>query len=111
MTYEIGDEITSIGIIGEQTNWSSDFATLTFNRTTRAWEGTATISDNSEFKFRANGEWIPYNWGASTYATQPAGDIDIITDGYNIKLNQGGTYRIQFWALANSKAHCIFTKQ
>ncbi|MBP5560270.1 MAG: RagB/SusD family nutrient uptake outer membrane protein [Muribaculaceae bacterium] len=109
-TLVLGDKITTIGLIGQQSGWSSDFAALTYNASTGAWEGTATIDAGTEFKFRANNGW-DFNWGTISYQTFVPGDIELEFNGYNIKLTQGGTYLIKLWAWADTKAHCIFTKQ
>ncbi len=109
-TCTLDETINSIGIIGEQSGWSTDFATLTFNNETGAWEGTATIQANASFKFRANQDWTVADWGGVTSDPQAPGTLQMRPYGYDIKLTQAGTYRIQLWAWAETKARCVFTK-
>ena len=107
MTYAIGDQISTIGLIGEQSSWSSDFAQLTFNTATGAWEGTATIEGGKTYKFRANNDWW-VNWGGTSYSSSTD---DLQQNGYNIIAPESGTYKVQLWAWANGFAHATLTKQ
>ena len=77
--------IASIGVIGsaQAGGWDTD-VNLTFNTSTKVWEGTVTFTDG-EYKFRANDDWA-INFG---------GALDnLVTNGPNIQSPGAGTYTI-----------------
>ncbi len=79
----------AIGVIGsaQAGDWSTD-VDLTFNTTTKIWEGQVTFFATGEYKFRANDDWaisfggsldnIEYNGG--NLATPGAGTYDVTLD-------------------------------
>lgn len=94
--------ITTVGVIGSFNGWASDYAKLTYNPATRAWEGYCDIPDGAEFKFRANDDWT-INFG---------GDINNLNyDGSNIKLDSDGNYFIRLYLTYKGGFHATFTKQ
>ena len=101
MTYKL-TPITTIGIVGpaQLGGWDAD-TDMTFNKETHAWEATVTLAAD-EFKFRANDGW-DINWGESV--------DDLKQNGANLRINEAGTYFIQFFPLCESKSYCIITKQ
>jgi len=101
MTYKL-TPITTIGIVGpaQSGGWDAD-TDMTYNKETHAWEATVTLAAD-EFKFRANDGW-DINWGESV--------DDLKQNGANLRINEAGTYFIQFFALCESKSYCIITKQ
>ena len=101
MTYKL-TPITTIGIVGpaQPGGWDAD-TDMTFNKETHAWEATVTLAAD-EFKFRANDGW-DINWGESV--------DDLKQNGANLRINEAGTYFIQFFPLCESKSYCIITKQ
>ena len=100
MTYEL-TPITTIGVIGGFNGWASDYAKLTYNTATGAWEGYCDIPAGTEFKFRANEDWA-INWG---------GDVTNLSfDGGNLKLDVDGSYFIQLFITYEGDFHVIFTK-
>ena len=101
MTYKL-TSIKSIGIIGpaQAGGWDTD-TDMTYNLETRAWEATIELAAD-EIKFRANDDW-GINWG---------GTADNLTqDGPNIKIDEAGTYFIQFFPLCETKSYCKITKK
>ena len=95
MTYKL-TPISGIGIIGpaQAGGWSED-TDLTYNPETRAWEGTVELAAD-EFKFRANDGW-DINWGGTA--------DNLVQDGANLKIEEAGTYFIQFYPLCQTKAY------
>ena len=95
MTYQL-TPISGIGIIGpaQAGGWSED-TDLTYNPETKAWEGTVELAAD-EFKFRANDDWA-INWGGSA--------DNLVQDGANLKIEEAGTYFIQFYPLCPTKAY------
>ncbi len=92
--------ITTIGVIGGFNGWASDYAKLTYNTATGAWEGRCEITAGTEFKFRANEDWA-INWG---------GDVNNLSfDGGNLKLDVDGTYFIQLFITYEGDFHAKFT--
>ena len=79
----------AIGVIGnaQPGDWSTD-TDLTFNTTSKVWEGQVTFFDTGEYKFRANDGWdisfggsldnIEYN--AGNFATPGAGTYNVTLD-------------------------------
>ena len=79
----------AIGVIGsaQAGDWTTD-VDLTYNETTKVWEGQVTFFDTGEYKFRANDDWaisfggtletIEYNGG--NMATPGAGTYDFTLD-------------------------------
>ena len=101
MTYKL-TSIASIGIIGPAQAGSWDVDTdMTYNKETRAWEATVELAAD-EFKFRANDGW-DINWGGSFDNLKQNGD--------NLRINEAGTYFIQFFPLCETKSYCIVTKK
>ncbi len=99
MTYKL-TPITTIGVIGGFNGWGSDYAKLTYNTQTGAWEGTCEIPAGTEFKFRANNDWA-INWG---------GDINNLSyDGGNLKFDVDGNYFIQLYITYEGDFHAKFT--
>ena len=99
MTYHL-TPITTIGVIGGFNGWASDYAKLTYNTATGAWEGRCEIPAGTEFKFRANESW-DINWG---------GDINNLGyDGGNLKFDVDGNYFIQLYLTYEGDFHAIFT--
>ena len=101
MTYTL-TPIAGIGLIGpaQAGGWNDD-TDLTYNPETRAFEGTLELAAD-EFKFRANDAW-DINWG---------GTADNLTqDGPNLKIEEAGTYFIQFFPLCETKSYYTITKQ
>ena len=95
MTYKL-TPISGIGIIGpaQAGGWSED-TDLTYNPETKAWEGTVELAAD-EFKFRANDSW-DINWGGTA--------DNLVQDGANLKIEEAGTYFIQFYPLCQTKAY------
>ena len=99
MTYAL-TPITTIGVIGGFNGWASDYAKLTYNTQTGAWEGYCDIPAGTEFKFRANDDWN-INWG---------GDANNLGyDGQNLKFDVDGNYFIQLYITYEGDFHVIFT--
>lgn len=81
-------EATNWGIIGAATPGSWDNSTaLTYNATTKKWEGTIVMTAG-EFKFRANDAWS-INLGGD-----PDADGSMNYDGPNLSVDAGGTYNV-----------------
>lgn len=99
MTYEL-TPISSIGIIGpaQPGGWDTD-TDLTYNPKTLAWEGTMKLAAE-EFKFRANDSW-DINWGNII--------SNLKQDGANLKIDEAGTYFIQFFPLCETKSYATLT--
>ena len=78
--------LTTWVIIGAATPNGWDSSTqLTYNPTTKFWEGTVVMTAG-EFKFRANNDWA-INFG---------GPADAMTyDGPNLSINAAGTYMVK----------------
>jgi hypothetical protein len=101
MTYQL-TPISGIGIIGpaQAGGWGED-TDMTYNKETRAWEATIELAAD-EFKFRANDDWA-INWGGSA--------DNLTQDGGNLKVDEAGTYFIQFFPLCETKSYCVITKK
>ena len=101
MTYSL-TPISGIGIIGpaQAGGWSED-TDMTYNPQSRAWEATIELAAD-EFKFRANDDWA-INWGGAA--------DNLEQDGGNLRIDEAGTYFIQFFPLCKTKSYCIITKQ
>lgn len=81
-------EPTTWGIIGAATPLSWDNSTpLTYNATTKKWEGTVVMTPG-EFKFRANNAW------AINLGGDPDDDGSMNYDGPNLSIAAGGTYSV-----------------
>jgi starch-binding outer membrane protein SusE/F len=81
---------TTWGIIGDfpGNSWGSDFATMTYNATTKKWEATFTTSAPvSGWKFRANASWS-INFGDN------GADGKLEDSGANIVTSTAGTYSV-----------------
>lgn len=81
-------EPTSWGIVGAATagGWDNSTA-LTYNQTTKKWEGTVTLTAG-EFKFRANNAWS-INLGGDSDE-----DGSMNYDGPNLSVAAAGTYTV-----------------
>ena len=101
MTYKL-TPISGIGIVGpaQAGGWGED-TDLTYNPETRAWEGTIELAAD-EFKFRANDGW-DINWGGTAN--------NLVQDGPNLKIDEAGTYFIQFFPLCPTKAYYTISKE
>ncbi len=102
LTYKL-TPITTIGVIGGFNGWASDYAKLTYNTATGAWEsdGYVSIPAGTEFKFRANDDWA-INWG---------GDINNLSyDGGNLIFDVDGTYFIQLYITYEGDFHAKLSK-
>ncbi len=78
--------ITTMGVIGtaQAGGWDTD-VNLTFNTTSKVWEGTVTFLASGEYKFRANDDWA-INFG---------GTLDnLVTGAGNIVTPGAGTYTV-----------------
>lgn len=81
-------DLTNWGIVGAATPGGWDNSTpLTYNPTTKKWEGTVTLTAG-EFKFRANNAWT-INLGADNN-----GDGSMDYGGPNLTIATGGTYTV-----------------
>lgn len=81
-------EPTTWGIVGAATPGSWDNSTaLTYNSTTKKWEGTVVMTAG-EFKFRANNAWA-INLGGDSDE-----DGSMNYDGPNLSVSAGGTYSV-----------------
>jgi hypothetical protein len=101
MTYSL-TPIYGIGIIGpaQAGGWDTD-TDLAYNPETKAWEGTVELAAD-EFKFRANDGW-DINWGGTA--------DNLVQDYPNLKIDEAGTYFVQFFPLCETKSYCIITKK
>ena len=101
MTYSL-TPIFGIGIIGpaQAGGWDTD-TDLAYNPETRAWEGTVELAAD-EFKFRANDGW-DINWGGTA--------DNLIQDGPNLKIEEAGTYYIQFYPLCPTKSYYTISRK
>ena len=82
----------SVGLIGAQSNWSTEIATLTMDPTNnQVWTGTIALTVG-ELKFRANQDW-GYNWGISSGAAKNLSGYGV-NNGSNISIATAGTYFI-----------------
>ena len=84
--------IASIGVIGDAQagGWDTD-VNLTYNGTSKKWEGQVTFLATGVYKFRADDDWA-MNWGAQLTNLLSGGD-NIATPGagtYDIVLDLGG---------------------
>lgn len=87
-TLTYSTEATTWGIVGAATpgGWDNSTA-LTYNSSTKKWEGTMTLTAG-EFKFRANNAWT-INLGGD-----PDGDDSMNYDGPNLVCDAPGTYNV-----------------
>ena len=101
MTYSL-TPISGIGIIGpaQAGGWDTD-TDLAYNPETKAWEGTIELAAD-EFKFRANDGW-DINWGGSA--------DNLIQDGPNLRIDEAGTYFIQFYPLCQTKSYYTISRK
>ena len=100
MTYQLTP--INVGIIGpaQAGGWDED-TNMTYNKETRAWEATLELAAD-EVKVRANDGW-DINWGGSA--------DNLIQDGGNLKIDEAGTYFIQFFPICDTKSYCKITKK
>lgn len=99
--------INSIGIIGDAApkGWDED-VDLTYNKETRAWEGTFELKDGS-IKFRANDAW-DISWGGQ--GSETAFDKLTTSDGKDLKVS-AGKYKVSLFAWANGYGKVTLEKQ
>jgi hypothetical protein len=101
MTYSL-TPVYGIGIIGpaQAGGWDTD-TDLAYNPETKAWEGTVELAAD-EFKFRANDGW-DINWGGTA--------DNLIQDGPNLKIEEAGTYYIQFYPLCQTRSYYTISRK
>jgi len=101
MTYSL-TPVYGIGIIGpaQAGGWDTD-TDLAYNPETKAWEGTVELAAD-EFKFRANDGW-DINWGGTA--------DNLIQDGPNLKIEEAGTYFIQFYPLCQTRSYYTISRK
>jgi starch-binding outer membrane protein SusE/F len=77
------------GIIGgfPGNSWVSDYATMTYNATTKVWTATFTTTAAADWKFRANADWS-LNYGDN------GADGKLDDGGANISTTSAGTYTV-----------------
>jgi starch-binding outer membrane protein SusE/F len=82
-------DVRSWGIIGgfAGNSWGTDVSTLTYNTTTKMWEGTFTTTGSVEWKFRANASWSVNFGDDGANGTLDAGGANIVTSA-------AGTYAV-----------------
>ena len=97
-TLTYSETLTNWGIIGAATpgGWNTSTA-LTYNSTTKKWEGTVTLTAG-EFKFRANDAWTINLGGDSDQ------DGSMNYDGPNLSVATAGTYFVSL-DLSNPRAY------
>lgn len=97
-TLTYSETLTDWGIIGAATpgGWNTSTA-LTYNATTKKWEGTMALTAG-EFKFRANNAWTINLGGDSDQ------DGSMNYDGPNLSVATAGTYTV-ILDLSNPRAY------
>ena len=83
--------IESLGIMGSFNGWTEEVALV--KNASGVYEGSITVEANAEFKVRANGDWIGFDWGYGALTTQPA-VTDFVDASGNIKALKAGTVNI-----------------
>ncbi len=88
LTY-VNESYHSMGLISSASNWTED-CELVFKD--NVYVGRVTLSEDEEFKFRANGSW-DYNLGS--YDPVVSGTVvNLVPDGPDMKVAVAGTYDI-----------------
>jgi hypothetical protein len=85
-----GSKLRNYALIGSFNDWAAD-EPLTWDNDNWRWEITRDFEANTEFKWRANGEWT-YNLGDSGN-----GDNTLSQDGANIVIENPGNYTIYLY--------------
>lgn len=86
---ETPTEYSTIGMIGSFNGWGSDFEMTRTNATSHTWYAQVTFDEDTELKFRANGDWAN-NWGEQAF---PFGQG--VMNGANIPV-KAGTWKVFF---------------
>ena len=88
LTY-VNESYHSMGLISSASNWTED-CELVFKD--NVYVGRVTLSEDEEFKFRANGSW-DYNLGS--YDPVVSGTVvNLVPDGPDMKVAVAGTYDV-----------------
>lgn len=88
LTY-VNESYHSMGLISSASNWTED-CELVFKD--NVYVGRVTLSEDEEFKFRANGSW-DYNLGS--YDAVVSGTVvNLVPDGPDMKVAVAGTYDV-----------------
>lgn len=82
-------DLRNFALIGSFNSWSGD-EPLTWDAANERWEITRDFEANTEFKWRANGDWT-YNFGDNE------GDGFLEQDGANIVIEEAGNYTIYLY--------------
>ena len=85
----VNESYHSISLISSASNWTED-CELVFKD--NVYVGRVTLSEDEEFKFRANGSW-DYNLG-STDAVVSGTVVNLVPDGPDMKVAVAGTYDV-----------------
>lgn len=85
----VNERYHSMGLISSASNWTED-CELVFKD--NVYVGRVTLSEDDEFKFRANGSW-DYNLGSAD-AVVSGNVVNLVPDGPNMKVAVAGTYDI-----------------
>jgi len=103
LTYNL-TTISSLSVIGTAvptgTQWQTDLD-LTYNQTTKAWEGIYVLN-TGEYKIRANHDW-DLNWGGTA--------DNLVFWGANLTISQPGPYKIQVFLTYDGDSHIMLTRQ
>ena len=84
------DSYSSIGLIGSFNDWANDVAmTRVPGTNSHDWYCQLAFTNDSEVKFRANGDWSD-NWGGGDFPSGPG-----VSNGNNIQV-KAGSYTVLF---------------
>ena len=88
LTY-VNESYHSMGLISSASNWTEDYELVLKDN---VYVGRVTLSEDEEFKFRANGSW-DYNLGS--YDPVVSGTVvNLVPDGPDMKVAVAGTYDV-----------------
>ena len=88
LTY-VNESYHSMGLISSASNWTEDYELVLKDN---VYVGRVTLSEDEEFKFRANGSW-DYNLGS--YDAVVSGTVvNLVPDGPDMKVAVAGTYDV-----------------
>ena len=88
LTY-VNESYHSMGLISSASNWTEDCELVLKDN---VYVGRVTLSEDEEFKFRANGSW-DYNLGS--YDAVVSGTVvNLVPDGPDMKVAVAGTYDV-----------------
>ena len=88
LTY-VNESYHSMGLISSASNWTEDYELVLKDN---VYVGRVTLSEDEEFKFRANGSW-DYNLGS--YDAVVSGTVvKLVPDGPDMKVAVAGTYDV-----------------